>query len=125
LRCRGSAIAGQGFLAFGWLGAYPLDVRVAPAAFQLAHDGRLWLLPIVVSLVLATLAAPRRVSRHRGERLLVAAGAIGLLDVLGTALMIDIGGWTWRPLAARFFGDLAGRQAGLGLWRPLRSPPSR
>ena len=51
-----NAIAGQGFFGFTWLSAYPLGARVAPAALQLIHDGRLWLLPLPISLALATLA---------------------------------------------------------------------
>jgi len=34
-------------------------------------------------------------------------------NVLAVALAIDIGGWTWRPLAGPF-GELPGRQLGLG-----------
>jgi iron(III) transport system permease protein len=108
-----NAIAGQGFFGFNWLAAYPVGARVAPAAFQLFHDGRLWLLPVLVSLAVATLAAARLHSDRQASHLLIAAGVIGLLDVLAVALMIDIGGWTWRPLAG-IFGELPGRQPGLG-----------
>ena len=108
-----NAIAGQGFFAFNWLSAYPLGVRAAPAAFQVFHDGRLWLLPLVVALVLATFVATRRHPDARASRLLVAAGAIGVGNVLAVALMIDIGGWTWPPLVG-IFGELPGRQPGLG-----------
>jgi iron(III) transport system permease protein len=108
-----NAIAGQGFFAFNWLSGYPAGVRVAPAAFQLVHDGRLWLSPLVLALALATFVAFRRHADNRASGLLIAAGAIGLGNVLAVALMIDIGGWTWRPLAA-IFGDLPGRQPGLG-----------
>jgi iron(III) transport system permease protein len=108
-----NAIAGQGFFGFNWLAAYPVGARVAPAAFQLFHDGRLWLLPVLVSLAVATLAAARLHSDRQASHLLIAAGMIGLLDVLAVALMIDIGGWTWRPLAG-IFGELPGRQPGLG-----------
>ena len=108
-----NAIAGQGFFGFTWLSAYPLGARVAPAALQLIHDGRLWLLPLPISLALATLAGAREHSGRRASTLLVAAGTLGLLNVLAVALMIDIGGWTWQPLA-KVFGDLPGRQPGLG-----------
>ncbi|MEO8305961.1 MAG: iron ABC transporter permease, partial [Betaproteobacteria bacterium] len=108
-----NAIAGQGFFAFGWWAAYPLGVRVAPAALQIVHDGRLWLLPLVVALALPTYVAIRRTSGSGAATLLIGAGTVGLATVLGIALAIDIGGWTWRPLA-RLFGDLPGRQPGLG-----------
>ncbi|HET7032369.1 MAG TPA: hypothetical protein VFJ48_04545, partial [Casimicrobiaceae bacterium] len=49
-----NAIAGQGFFALNWLAAYPTGVRVAPAAIQIFHDGRLWLLPLVAALALAS-----------------------------------------------------------------------
>ena len=60
-----NAIAGQGFFAFNWLSAYPTGVRVAPALIQLFHDGRVWLSPLLVSLVLASLAGGRRRSDRR------------------------------------------------------------
>src|SRR4051794_5522742 len=94
-----NAIAGQGFLALGWLSAYPLGVRVAPAAVQIVHDGRLWLLPLLLTLGLPLAAAAGRITDRGAAVLLVIAGCMGLVTILGTALAIDIGGWTWRPLA--------------------------
>ena len=108
-----NAIAGQGFFAFNWLAAYPAGVRVAPAAIQIFSHGRLWLLPLLAALALATLVGVRGRSDRVASRLLIAAGAIGLGTLLAVALMIDIGGWTWPPLA-RLFGELPGRQPGLG-----------
>jgi len=110
-----SAIAGRGFFAFAWLGNYPLDPKVAPAAFQLIVHQRWWYAPFAAMLVAATLCGWRR--RPRDARVvsntLVAAGAMGLLWLLAVALAIDIGGWTWPPLAG-VFGPLPGRQPGLG-----------
>jgi len=108
-----NAIAGQGFFAFNWLAAYPLSVRVAPAAIQIFHDGRLWLLPLFATFALATFVGMRGGSDRTAARLLIAAGIIGAANVLAVALAIDIGGWTWRPLAGPF-GELPGRQLGLG-----------
>jgi len=108
-----NAIAGQGFFSLNWLAAYPVGVRVAPAAVQIMHDGRVWLLPLLVSLGLASFLAIRGGSDRAVARLLIAAGAIGLGNVLAVALMIDIGGWTW-PALAGIFGELPGRQPGLG-----------
>jgi len=108
-----NAIAGQGFFAFNWLAAYPLGVRVAPAAVQIFHDGRLWLLPVLAALALASFVRVRGGSDRTAARLLIAAGGIGLANLLAVAAAIDIGGWTWRPLAA-LFGELPGRQPGLG-----------
>src|SRR6187200_3230434 len=108
-----NAIAGQGFFAFNWLSAYPLGVRVAPALIQIFHDGRLWLLPLLAALTLATFARLRPLTDRRQAALLIGAGVMGLADVLAVALAIDIGGWTWQPLA-QWFGPLPWRQPGLG-----------
>ncbi|MEO8137723.1 MAG: iron ABC transporter permease, partial [Betaproteobacteria bacterium] len=108
-----SAIGGQGFFAFNWLAAYPLDPRVAPAALQVVHDGRLWLLPLFIALAVPTLAVAARSADRNAGRLLIAGGCIGLVAVLLLALAIDIGGWTWPPLAG-LFGELPRRQPGLG-----------
>jgi len=108
-----NAIAGQGFFAFNWLAAYPSGVRVAPAAVQIFSHGRLWLIPLLGTLALATFVAVRRPSERIAARLLILAGTLGLADLLAVALAIDIGGWTWRPLA-NLFGELPGRQPGLG-----------
>ena len=108
-----NAISGQGFLAFNWIAGYPLDARVAPAAVQLMQDGRLWLLPLLATLVLPMGAATSAIGDRAASRLLVAAGSIGLATVAGVAIAIDITGWTWPPLAP-VFGVLRGRQPGLG-----------
>ena len=108
-----NAIAGQGFLGVNWLRSYPLDPRVAPAAVQLAYHGRAWLLPLLATLVLPAFALRRAVADRIASRILIVGGAIGVATVGGIALAIDIGGWTWPPLAA-VFGPLRGRQPGLG-----------
>jgi iron(III) transport system permease protein len=108
-----NAIPGQGFLAFNWFASYPLDVRAAPAAVQLVHDGRLWLLPLIAALALPIAAATSATSGRTASTMLIVAGAVGLATVAMTALAIDITGWTWRPLAS-IFGELRGRQPGLG-----------
>ena len=108
-----SAIAGGGFFAFQWLAAWPRDVRVAPAAIALLLHGRLWFVPVALALVVPLAALSPRLGDAVASRLLIAAGALGLAGVLAIALAIDIGGWTWPPLA-RAFGPLAARQPGLG-----------
>ena len=108
-----NAIGGQGFFAFTWLGNYPLDVRVAPAAIQLAHFGRAWFAPLVVALALAIFATAGKSNDRAASRLLLASGIIGLANVLVIALAIDLGGWTWKPLGS-LFGELPARQPGLG-----------
>lgn len=108
-----NAIGGPGFLAFQWIASYPLDVRVAPAAFQFLLHGRPWLLPVLVALALPIMACTRGISDRSASRLLLAAGSVGLATMLAIAMAIDIGGWTWRPLAS-IFGELPRRQPGLG-----------
>ena len=108
-----SAIGGQGFFAFNWLAAYPLDVRVAPAAVQLLHHRRLWLLPVLLVLALATGVWAARLDDARASPLLSFAGGAGLATMVAIALAIDITGWTWPALGA-IFGELPRRQPGMG-----------
>ncbi|HSD00498.1 MAG TPA: iron ABC transporter permease [Casimicrobiaceae bacterium] len=108
-----NAISGQGFFAFNWLAAYPRDVRVAPGAVQLVQFARLWLLPVLVALVLPLFAASRAIDDRTASSLLIASGITGLTSITLIALAIDITGWTWKPLAD-LFGELRGRQQGLG-----------
>jgi len=108
-----SAVAGGGFFAFQWIAAWPRDARVAPAAVALLLHGRLWFVPLAVALVVPLAALSPRVREAVASRILTAAGALGLAGVLAIALAIDIGGWTWPPLAT-VFGPLPARQPGLG-----------
>ena len=105
-----NAIGGRGFFAFAWLGTYPFDPKTAPAAVQLVVLHRLWLLPLALMLIGATVMALRDV---RAPDALAAAGATGLATLAAVAVAIDLGGWTWPPLAT-IFGPLPGRQPGLG-----------
>src|SRR6185503_18315193 len=63
--------------------------------------------------VLPAFALRRAVSDRIASRILIVSGAMGVVTVVMIALAIDIGGWTWPPLAA-VFGSLRGRQPGLG-----------
>ena len=109
-----NAIGGQGFLGFRWLAGYPGDVRVAPAAFQLVQHGRLWLLPLALAFALPLRAVTSAANDRDASRLLIAAGALALATIIAIAFAIDIGGWTWAPLAS-LFGELPKRQPGLGV----------
>jgi len=88
-------------------------VRVAPALVQLVHHGRLWLLPLAVALALPIAASTSVIGSRTASSLLIGAGCTGLVSILLTAMAIDIGGWTWAPMAS-YFGELRGRQPGLG-----------
>ncbi len=111
-----SAIGGRGFFAFQWL-SQAFAPASAPALVQLVWHGRLWFLPLSVVLLapLALLFKPATdpAARERTARTLFATGAAGLACIAAVALAIDINGWTWKPLAL-VFGDLPGRQPGLG-----------
>ena len=115
-----SAIGGNGFLSFNWLGQYPLTPATAPAAVLLAWHGRHWFLPLgLVLLALLAVAALHGKStsnpevRRRASLPLIVVAICGLLSILAIALAIDINGWRWQPLAA-LFGALPRRQPGLG-----------
>src|SRR6478609_4115826 len=77
-----NAIGGAGFLALNWWASYPSDVRVAPAAAQLAYHGRWWLLPLVAAMTLPIWAARTTVADRPASRLLIIAGSIGLATIV-------------------------------------------
>ncbi len=109
-----NAIGGQGFFAARWLASYPSGLREAPAVVQLLVHGRWWLLPVGLAITLPLIALlAHRVADRWLARWLILAGCLGLSAIAAIALSIDIAGWTWRPLAA-LFGELPGRQPGLG-----------
>jgi iron(III) transport system permease protein len=112
-----SAIGGGGFFAFQWLGQYPLAPASAPALVQLVWHGRIWFLPLLLTLLipfpLLWWSATDPATRARTALPLVVAGSGGLACVAAMALAIDINGWTWSALA-RLFGQLPRRQPGLG-----------
>src|SRR5207302_411940 len=100
-----------------WLPHYPLEPASAPALLQLLWHGRLWFLPLLavllVPLVLVFKQAADPAAKERAARVLVVTGAAGLVSIGAIGLAIDINGWTWKPLAL-VFGNLPGRQPGLG-----------
>ena len=108
-----NAIGGQGFLAWRWWASFPFGLKEAPAAVQLFLHHRAWLLPVGLAIALPLLALTRRADDRTRARLLVLAGVLGLSSIVAIALAIDIAGWTWPPLAGAF-GELPGRQPGLG-----------
>jgi iron(III) transport system permease protein len=88
------------WLTAGWAGLlivpwYGLDGGIAPPAL---FASRIWLLPLALPLLLATWAA----LAHRSPRPLVAAGAAGLVWLVGEGLLIIHRGWTYAWLAGVF-----------------------
>src|SRR5205807_10603294 len=111
-----NAIGGRGFFAFQWLWQ-PLTPASASALVQLVWHGRLWFLPLLIVLLVPLALAFRLArgpeAREPIARTLIVTGIAGLAWIAAIALAIDINGWTWKPLAL-VFGDLPGRQPGLG-----------
>lgn len=98
-------------LILPWYGVdgMPRGVSALPVVAHALWGGRLWLLPLVVPLLLASWAA----SGRPRPRLLVAAGLAGLAWVIAQGLLIDHHGWT-ISLMTRLTGDAGPTQPALG-----------
>ena len=84
----------------------------ASGLVQALRHGRPWLLAGLIGLLLAAMAWRLPPSRHQG-RLLVAAGAIGLVGLLGAGFLVGARGWSFDILNA-WFGELGHTQFGIG-----------
>ena len=99
----------DGFFSFYWLfDGWVTDSDYAPGLFQGLLHGKWWLLPLILPLATALLAAWRR-----NPGLLLASGIGGLALLLLQAFAIYHRGWAW-PLLEQVFGPLDGRQFGIG-----------
>lgn len=104
----------EGLFSFEWLfDGYPFDTDYAPAAFLILQGEKLWLSPILLCLLLPLLTIVTRASRKLSGTLLIIAGALGLLLLLGQGFAIGIRGWQFEWLSASF-GELGDRQFGFG-----------
>jgi iron(III) transport system permease protein len=105
----------DGFWGFEWLlGGYPFDANYAPALFLLIQGQKLWLAPLLLFLLLplrAVFFCSKADSRY--ARVLLFAGALGLLYLFAQGFAIGIRGWNadWLPAV---FGLLDDRQLGMG-----------
>jgi iron(III) transport system permease protein len=78
----------DGFFSFEWRFGFPLAEEGAPALLQAAMHGKTWLWPLLVPLAIALVAALRPRGDALRTRLLIAAGALGLLYVLAQGFLI-------------------------------------
>lgn len=97
-------LVGLSWLNGGWLG----DRDEAPGLLQMLAHGKWWLAPLVLPLVGGLIAIWRD-----DPRLLIWSGLGGLLLFLLQGFAIYHRGWAW-PIFEQFFGELDGRQYGIG-----------
>ncbi len=96
----------DGFFTLAWLGAYP-DAASAPAPLQGIAFGRPWLLSLLLPLIIASLAGPKR------PTLLLAAATLGIALTTIEGFAIIHRGWGFLFLAT-LTGTAGPRQPGLG-----------
>jgi iron(III) transport system permease protein len=96
----------DGLFGFRWLTDYP-DAATASALLQGFAFARPWLLPLLLPLILASIAGVKR------PRLLVAAGTLGIALTAIQGFAIIHSGWGFTALA-RLTGTPGPHQNGLG-----------
>ena len=96
------------------LALFVRDPDQASALAQALMHKRWWLWPLIAALGLAPLGLRPGLDRRRRGGWLVATGAAGLTALVVQAWLIGMRGWSY-PLFERLFGELDGRQFGLGL----------
>ncbi|CAN5615702.1 iron ABC transporter permease [soil metagenome] len=104
---------------WGLVSGWPVDPASAPGAVQGAVHGRAWLLPFALLLALPVAALGRRRGDALRTRLLIAAGALGLLWMLAQGFGIELEGRAASPFAALLGPEVA--QPGMGLGAALTS----
>ncbi len=110
----------DGFFSFEWLDGYPYDSDYAPALFLIAQSEKLWLAPLALFLALPLLSIGRVKNDPAISKILIIAGAGGLIYLLAQGFAIGIRGFNSELLAALI--DLDGqRQFGFGYGAMLLS----
>jgi iron(III) transport system permease protein len=102
----------NGFFSFSWVGGLFADERLAPGLMQIASFERVWLLPALFAL-LSALAARMIYNSEVRAKILVVAGAFGLIYLALQGLAITGPGWTWA-FTENWFGALERGQPALG-----------
>ena len=103
----------EGFWSFAWLFDYPAGADAAPAVLQILVMGRWWLAPMVLPLAVPLVVLWRQRTDPLFSTVLLAAGALGTICLLGQGFLIGIGGWEYASLEG-IFGPLEDRQFGMG-----------
>lgn len=102
----------DGFFGFDWLPGFLDDPANGPAVLQLSLHGRWWLAIAALPMILCGCARLLPVGPARG-RLLVWAGALGVVFLALQGLAIGFTGWTWA-ISETLFGPLADGQPSFG-----------
>ena len=104
----------DGFFSFEWLfDGYPTDTDYAPAISLIWQGEKPWLALILPCLLLPIIGPLLRLNRRACGYLLLIAGGLGLLLLLGQGFAIGIRGWSFGWLNESF-GELGDRQFGFG-----------
>jgi len=103
----------DGLWSFEWLDGYPFDSDYAPGLFLLLQGEKLWLAPIPLILISPLLILRASKGNPYVSRVLLIAGAAGLLYFLAQGFSIGIRGWN-SDLFNQVFGELNDRQYGFG-----------
>jgi len=103
----------DGLWSFEWLDGYPFDTDYAPGLFLLLQGEKLWLAPIPFILILPLIIVSAGKRHPNFSRVLLIAGAAGLLYLLVQGFSIGIRGWN-SDIFTLAFGELGDRQYGFG-----------
>ena len=107
----------DGVLRIGWIAHY-LGKDNAPGIVQAVRNGRAWLLPLALLLVIGVYFATALKSRRARSATLIVVGALGFLYLLAQGFAIGARGFSYPWLAAAF-GPVASGQYGMGLGAAL------
>jgi iron(III) transport system permease protein len=107
----------DGVLRIGWIAHY-LGKDNAPGIVQAVRNGRTWLLPLALLLVIGVYFATALKSRRARSATLIVVGALGFLYLLAQGFAIGARGFSYPWLAAAF-GPVASGQYGMGLGAAL------
>jgi iron(III) transport system permease protein len=105
-------VEGADFTSLGWLAGYPLGAA-GPGLFLGLFDGKPWLLPIAVPLIVTALPALLPRDDPRAATCFIWGGILGLAWLIIEGAAIDHRGWS-APWLAALFGEPGPRQGGMG-----------
>ncbi|KJZ13195.1 iron ABC transporter permease [Marinomonas sp. S3726] len=104
----------DGLFAFDWLfDGYPFDEDYSPAFIQVFSADKVWLLPLVISLLLPLKALTLKKSDRAYASYLICSGSLGLAFLVIQGFAIGVSGWQFS-LFANYFLDSEFNQYGMG-----------